>query len=135
MSELAQEYPLSHEPAPYYDNAPAPETHHQASIHQLADKLDYINPAVIGPARIESERRLVALRRSWLEHADACMKSGEFGSAISCMKYVIEDIDHSGDHTHLEEAKRVLESCRDEQLRAAGYCAIISAGILSPRSS
>ena len=83
----------------------------QPAIMALADKLRHVNRAIIDFDHVESEERLIEIRHDWLIQADASLTAGDYGAAVSFMKNVIADIEHSADHTHLEEAKRLLEDC------------------------
>jgi hypothetical protein len=110
------------EPSPAFETpntVTSPETEpvaFKSPIAVLADKLSTVDETrftdelgLPNEHLIEQEKRLVAIRNSWLEVADEYYRGGDFDDCLVLMKDIIADVLHSGDLTHLDEALAIKE--------------------------
>ncbi len=96
----------------------------QTEIIAITEKLDFINPAIYSPYEMVSERRLAAIRRSWLEEADQLYRDGNYMAAISLLNDVVNDIEISRDHTHIESLNSIIDHCWQRIDKRVGKSAV-----------
>jgi hypothetical protein len=110
------------EPGPAFETPntiTSPETESvkfESPITALAGKLNAVDESrftdglgLPNEHLIEQEKRLVAIRASWLKVADEHYQAEDFDDCLVLVKDIIADVLHSGDLTHLDEALAIQE--------------------------
>lgn len=112
-------------------NASERDAHeHQTAIMGLAEKLDYINPAIyIGEAKV-TEAYHASLRHSWLVEADKYFNQGDYITSLYWLKQVYDNVKHSLDQTHLTDIETLKEECY-RHMKSRGKSAVASTVELS----